>query len=604
MSARNPSATSVLSIFKKCPEMFVGILVATTLCLPNSLFLLFYGPTNPGFFQDWDEPLYALILRSVGRYSLNELLITFPLPPSDFPYLPRFYAHSLVDFILGKTLVWSNFGVAAFLLILDWACILGAFVSFTSLFRRMSPRLEVRATAALFSVAFPMIPALAEGWLVFPTSWIVSGAPMGVFPSLPAMRGIYTQISIAPSLLILTRTLEYLTGVTTTRNNLGNGLLLGTFIGVLVYIYPFAFLALVGLVVCFSVFWTIASPSSAYLLLARLSGIGIGCGFVSLPGVVITANMRPAMGMLRGVGGPFPAWVPIDYLVIVGSGFLLLRAVSAQTRLWEITAASVLCSELMLGNLEALTQTVSTPYHFSLFFYRPILTGLLAIPLVEKVASRTRKLSHLLFGILLISACCIQLKLAYSSFKYSEEDSRLFEATAAAVPKDQVIGSSPFTDMAAGLPLSSLEPFWLESLTDTKTHFGESDFRALFAANPMGYGILRYILLHQGRTLNFCSSFGVQRPQGLDAPPIFRWFTEMLFDECKTVKGQITRLCQLSDWKWLPQFFIVSGGELTMRRENKGNQEVIYSGEPTHTKYLIKIDRQTERQVICGRSRE
>jgi len=582
----------------ECTKSFIaGTLISLALCLPYAITIISSSHLSPAGFQDWDEPLYVLILKKIGAYSFKEIFDSFPQTPTDFYYLPRFYSHSLMDLLLGKAVVFLGLHSLDILFALDLILVFSSFYCFYKLFLIVASPAISRLGAAV-AVGLPYIPSLFEGWIPINLGHGISTAAIEGFPSLPSMRGIYTQLSI-PAFVLCLRWFLILILERDSKPTYSKLILGGAILGGLIYIYVFSWITLVSLASVLTALVAITYPSSAKLTLLKGAVVVITITIVGLPGAVLNLGMRSAMSMGKGVGGPFPLWLPLEYLVLLTFIFFCARQLKDNNKTpWSLLFVSLLLTEIALGNLEGVTQTIWTSYHFSLFFLRPLLAGIIFISIFERIEKIGSGLVfRSLLPILIMAYGVIHGTKAYSTANSSSQSADMLGELNNKLPGKAVL-AAPFYSTTNSVDIDALiEPFLIEAITGKSVHFAQPEFKELFPED-FEFNLLRTTLMNRGQTPGFCRANNPEVMLNAAQLPIARWGRIETLKLCQKISVQLERVCQEKDWKWFPTHLLSDEAQLEIRSGPKVIEHDLL--KLPAQRVLVELSSSKERDIICA----
>lgn len=536
-----------------------AILATTLVCFPAFLIFILSDGLSPSIFNDWDEPLYLLILKQIGSYPLSDLVQKFPETPSDFPFLPRLYAHSLVDLVLGKLYHLIKISGSLYLLTLDWCCTVFAFLAYSKFYAKFSKSFLLPELAASVAVLFPYL--IGSGLDLLPIKLLDLGPEPAInfYPSIPSMRSVYTQMSIPLFIIGLSYFLDAISPSIQSRSR-WKFFVIGCYCGCLVYVYGFAWISLSCLATSIGLVALIFRYTSLSHLFKTALPFILGVIVLGFPGVLLSSGMRDAMGMHKGVGAPFTAWVPVGYLLSIGVLFYLLKKARPNNGpLLNIVFVACLLTEFTLCNLDFLTNTIWTSYHFSLFYLRPVSIGLLVIAVrswLEKNPNSASNKSSLVAVCLI--ATSVQVWSSYLNFqarKGEEEAVRYF----ANYPTESFSLGIPIVSTETDeIPLMNLLPLWIGVLDSKDVFYGESKFEELFGKSEYGFSLLRTALITGGFPKNFCKRISSFDLRSLSTP-LFRWVVVDFQKQCSRLPHQLDILCQDTSWQqWYPNYILVN----------------------------------------------
>jgi hypothetical protein len=482
--------------------------------IPKLLLLLALGPFDPRNLDDWDEAYYLALpydakrlFEAVGSplsLTINELL------PSNIP-------HEVVDLVFAQLLLVVEVSPVILASIFDLILVPASTVAFFVLFAQLGFGVWASVIAAATSVFLPWIGAWSA---LFPITSAGTSSlamvPHNFFPSLPAERAIYTQLSIpffALSLALLARLLKE------NWRPLRLAAILGATHGLLLYLYFFAWGSAVVLTVITPICLSLAGVPKFRLRNAVL-GMTVyltSLGLISAPGIAILFGGGELItpGPQHTLADPFPFyryWFLSPFDLMIGAAALIAVRLTLRCRDSQlkgppkldhspITLALVLLAGSsfaihVLMNLQPILGRWLTPYHFPLFYLHPLISGLLIVLLTEFVRSRR--------GQLTLTTTCLIATLAQSwlpLFSASSlrsdwaEERELFGKLSAFKRYSLQVASLPFSSVD---PLSNkleylLLPYWVKTLGEQQSlsqFMGFSPDRDLLVRRELLLGVL------------------------------------------------------------------------------------------------------------------
>lgn len=504
-------------------------------------------------FQDWDEPFYYSMMRDFGALSWSSLVENFPDMPLDFPYFTRFYAHSIVDFIGGFFVNSLNLSPATLLLGLDFVCIAAALFAYEHFFRVIGVHRAHARISALLSVTLPYCPSVLEGW----AKHYLPALPtfeMGVFPSLPAMRGMYLQTVLPVFLLALSRFIEFVSG----NRARVDGLLFGLLSGLLLYWYFFAWLTFGFLGAMFGLV-ALVTGSAKFKDLVKF---GIAHVIVIVPGMILTLGMPSAMNMTVDEQKGYEAWLAVDYLSVMLLVWLLLAGRKYVGSLANRTYLVLLTSEFLLANLEWLTQRMILPYHFSLFFIRPLLVGLLGAALLARISAiypLRRPVIITIQWLLITLAFLSQFVAVQRRESIALEVTEFSDTIIARRAPGLQIAMPTFEVLESNVITESSLPQAFEAMLNINTQFGERQFKQLLGKNESyrEWTLLREGLIEPKRAQRVCQALKDGKgSEAVEDHPLARWYGRALQMACRNYQSNVITLCSLPTWEFFPETLV------------------------------------------------
>lgn len=449
---------------RKHTWVLLGLL--SVLCPPIVSMLLFMRGDgyNPALFSDWDEPYYIVLPQRMTTESLR---------------LP----HEFLDICLGYVIRVLQISPISLAFFLDLACSAGAFLGVFWFFKLVANDRSERGTEGAVGAAvfMTLLPWSLSSVLFFLdqelrlADFLVTFSHAG-FPSTPVERAFYTQISwicFAGFLCLLSRILI------TRAVSWVHVALLGILLGAALYIYFFLW-AVLWFLLLFTVGLDWLLEQNAWkrgamprMILACCLGV-LG----ALPGLSILfpagALMKPgpAGDILQNVAGIAfrDVWffAPTVFALVLVLAVQVVRnsrrQATSSTRVLALFALACLVGELLLMNAQPIVNRWLTPYHFALFYFHPLLTGLLVFVYV-----RWSSLAR-------VTLCCIFLigptfalgrYIVRSDVELPEVEVLRYIDTQ--LPKGALVFTSPFGPKWSPLRGDvsyNLMPYWIDALTD------------------------------------------------------------------------------------------------------------------------------------------
>lgn len=473
-----------------------AFLVAVVIALPSIVGMVGGNGYSPAVFNDWDEGLYLKHCLDTCQISVFQFLENmrqdgYPIP------------HKISEYPICVLASAVGFNSATLGILLDLVCGFLAYLAAASFFSVMSNSKQAEA-ASLVSLLFPWIAALSV-FVPIPVGHpnLVS-IPHEFFPSLPIQRAVYTQISIPVSFWALS-----LVGKSTHSLRLVPLVWAGTLSAALLYLYFFAWLY-VGLLAALVVACEpVIIKTDLIATIKRLFIYSIVLGTASLPGLALlfkdgkVYTPGPSQSGLTIAPVPYGDYWYLSLVVVIGIilvGLFLVRQVRSQAAsrrtFLSLLVLLTLIAELILTNLQPLIGKWITPYHFTLFYLHPLLSGLMLLVLFDllKSAAAQRRLFQLIAGMTGLFAVLITFR-THSALTRFADTAELIEAVSKYTEPDTSFAVFPYSSDANDSRLISymIAPYWVAALASRENFsdfMGYSPLRIPFIKKEMYLGLI------------------------------------------------------------------------------------------------------------------
>ncbi|NDC37508.1 MAG: hypothetical protein EBZ48_05595 [Proteobacteria bacterium] len=356
---------------------------ACALQLPIVIVHLRSGGYEPAILSDWDEPYYLpLPFEAAQRARLSSLWSVGDRGLRVYSELDSYLPHSVSDLLVGSFASALRLSPASLGIFLDVVLFPFALSILYLLYSCLGAGGLPALVASYITLLFPWVAALSA-FRIFelPISPHIQTISHNFFPSLPIFRGVYTQMSypfFAAFLYLLAR---HCTAISTSLSRVCRLGLLG---GLLIYLYFFAF----GAAICFGAIVLVAAGAfireGIRTTAVSMAIFGISALIVAAPGLFALLDNASlfASGASLETVPPLPYrsyWFlsPISLAACGGAAYYAYRTRS----LLGLWAASIFLAEIVLINSQPILNRWLTPYHFSLFYLHPILSGIIALSL-------------------------------------------------------------------------------------------------------------------------------------------------------------------------------------------------------------------------------
>ena len=467
-------------------------LLFTLILNAGSIFVMFStGPNSPSLFSDFDEPFYFSLARQVGAAPLLETLRTIPALPDSVMYRKVFYPHSLIDILFGKILFYSGMPFTVFGLILDLLLPIFAYYLFVKFFRELNVNRWATECATIGVLAFPYLAAVTSYFHLPVHLGFIESVPSGVYPCVPILRGIYTQMSI------LLYPLGLLLAAKAFKADRSDALRLFAFAGLCaglsIYVYFYCWMALSGLIVLWILCDTLLYRQQVKEKFVQVL-IFLATSILSaLPGVLI----------LHGVKNTAPSFIPqsafnLVYVPLEICGLLICLFLSRKYWQYRPVVAKLLTvlmacwlSIFLVPNLQFFLRAPLLGFHFITFYFTPLATGIIIAFILNRSFSKN----------ILVAIYCVLLASCVANYKsgwrnIDEQFIDLANFVNANVAQDATIAATKyFSPRNRGNDIFTLSysalPYYIETLLQRKSFLspfkeGDSD-EALKAELATGF---------------------------------------------------------------------------------------------------------------------
>lgn len=376
MKTSNP----VLSRVPLRALLFALIMLSSSICQ-----FALSGGRSPLIYNDNDEVTYLKLPYLAYQQQLPQAV-----------YYEHSQQHPLQEILL-QPQGWLNWLVGAFAselhlrptslgLILDLVCLTLSYIAAVSLFRRLTARPllpDALAVFYLYILFYVFTPQLEEMLPTVPLpEFLVSPTTMDAY-KLPAVRGIYTQLSLPLFILASARLVDFLRLPT-----MKSALYLAALPVGLYLIYPFSaagWLALAGFAVLLCLLLSkgderrgLLASGGAFLGFALL-------GLLVVHGLFSGTDMRAILDPRFGDYWYFS----LGELLIVC--LLLFYAAGSRSRVPAVAVcAGALLAEYVCMNLQPLFGAGIAPYRMLGLYLRPLAGALIVLFIMEAAAARLR----------------------------------------------------------------------------------------------------------------------------------------------------------------------------------------------------------------------
>ncbi len=346
------------------------------------------------FFSDFDETLYIRYHLNIGSIPWTDLVERLP---KETHGLSVIMPHLLVDVLLGQIHSFLNLHPATILIYLDFIAVFFSYPIFVKFFSELPLNTKLAEVTTLLCLCFPFafyLPGLI-GDITFP---IGITEPFSEWISLPAHRGIYTQVSYPFVALSLLWSLRAFRGE---RKNYAP-YMAGLFTGTLLYLYFFAFVAIGGVVGIYILLQSIRSRKPITLISFVLTAF-----LVASPGLILIAltNSSDLMNIPEFcLHIPYLNPVLLLEVVLLGCALFIFRKSNSKFNILLFCFSNQLAL-LFTVNLQVFISKNITAYHIPVFYLIPIASALY----VALFASELRpKFIKILYTFLFIAAFIVQ----------------------------------------------------------------------------------------------------------------------------------------------------------------------------------------------------
>jgi hypothetical protein len=552
---------------------------------------------DPAIFDDWDEPFYLILAREFGSVGLNQLSLAFPQTPQEIISIRHLYSHNLVDLIVGRACHWLGFDLLHAFLLLDFCCLFLSYLLLTRLYALLSlgGNKIIAEVAAVVGILNPYWIGQVE-LLLREKIFFFEPSSVTYFPSIPALRGLYTQISFPLFLLTLLLTQQW--NVLQESTRLSRLIICGALAGLTIYIYSFAWITLTTLITVLGLLVCITSKSITPL--KRTIVLNLINALLAAPGFFLSLKMKSFINTVTPQR-PDP-YLPFSFLAIVILFYLLLPRLASKDERLKFWIIALSVSDILLSNLDFITSSIWTTYHFSLFYLRPILSGLLIYVFLSyfRVMTSSRPSQIALFLIMAFFLSLNWIKVQRLSDSRSEETAAITMVTKYVAAK-QMIGLNHFDLESKEIPSDLLLPFWIDSMANTSSWFLPDGlpYYSITRLHP----VIQSTLTMPGIIPEFCRSEMYLQLQ--TSKPLIFWLRRPAMEECKAVKEDIFNLCRGAEWDWYPNFLLLRDAEFGRVQERLGDTApgILSVVDRTSAYYLLRVENKPAvRDFVCAQS--
>ncbi len=361
---------------------------------------------SPALLSDWDEAYYLALPYEASNVPLEALfsfehgrLRAYNLLRSSLP-------HALSDAVVGKLAKIAALNPAQFGTLLDLIFFFASFLLLMKLFGLFNQKRRGNIGATLVSLLAPWLASISAyfSWRAGLPDYITVVSHQ-FFPSPPVFRGIYTQISQPLFFLSLWLLLREIVPKRLDLRWLG---LSGFLAGLLIYLYFFAWLSLLAVA---ALMLSLDFCLTRHRLATSLRMFATRLGVFILPSLAAASFGLTALlsnGTIYAPGPDkslaqenllnfsgyyfFSPLLGLALIVFCALAFRFRHAQNRQTYTLLLIISSALLAEFLLMNLQPLLNAWVTPYHFSLFYLHPLISGSIVLLILnsfrERVASR------------------------------------------------------------------------------------------------------------------------------------------------------------------------------------------------------------------------
>jgi len=542
---------------QKLVQLLLAFTAAIIVLSPKLYAFYTHGPFSETLFDDWDEPLYLTHHLRFGAKFLAADYTTSEWLKMITEVYHVTAPHVLVDLLVGKLLASAGFEATEAALALDLFCVTFSFLAAYTLFSLLLSK-PTALTATIILLLFPWLGNLERTVLSqpfsLPTNYLTNEI-YGFFPSVPAMRAVYTQISYPLFIFSFALLLKALT-LTSNDHQSGSRLAFyaGISAGASLYLYFFTSVAAMLLALSLFTVLSVVYPRkfiSSWLPLIK--HFLLSATLVQLPGLLflLLSEHKQTLKLTdeyRWVFNFSPFYFSALFATLVGLHFLK----SDERKIFLSILPATFLATLACGLLQPLSGAMLTIYHFPVFYFFPVAGAIIVAATIEYGLSGTKRAigNYVLITLSVVSFL--------SSLQPFSDDTELRELTSY-LEKNNDSGRFEFFPHETlepkgdhGFPLLFVKPFSLSSFSGFL--FNEPD---LFLREPRrAYRTeLLYSILYRGRAepFEFCPKASVSQVQLYKSPLGLKVIRRAAFcDELPNYQKEYSACSVVKEWSEAP----------------------------------------------------